>query len=145
MPKMSYPVGRLSDELPGYQTIVKQLRHQEVLRISRGLLLCAGICLLRAAIVPWYLHFMGRLGKGPSDLEIVATSLILAIVFVVASALSWISCRVAVLISLIGFAAICVRDYLSCPDIEAQGLIFKTILMILLLRCVFSALINRVI
>jgi hypothetical protein len=49
-----------------------------------------------------------------------------------------------VLISGIGFVAICVRDYLSYPDILAQGLVFKTILMVLWLRHLFTALISRI-
>lgn len=142
---MRYQLGGLSDEVPGYQTVLKTLRDHDAIRISQGLLFCAGFCLVRAAIVPWYLHFTGSMGNGLSDLEIVATSLILSGSFVVASVLArFSSLIIAVLISGIGFAAICVRDYLSYPDIWAQGLVFKTILMVLWLRHLFTALISRI-
>ncbi|GIW75367.1 MAG: hypothetical protein KatS3mg104_0430 [Phycisphaerae bacterium] len=141
---MSHQLGVLSDEVPGYQTVLKTLREHDAIRISQGLLFCAGFCLVRAAIVPWYLHFTGSMGKGLSDLEIVATSLILSSLFVVASVLARFLPLIAVLISGIGFVAICVRDYLSYPDILAQGLVFKTILMVLWLRHLFTALISRI-
>lgn len=140
---MGYPIGRISDEVPGYQTVVKKLRDHDSLQISRGLLLCAGLCLIRAAVVPWYLHFKGSSGQGLSDLEIVSTSLILVSLFVAASVLARFTPLTAVLISMAGFAAVCVRDYLSCPDILAQGLISKFLLSGMLLRSLFSALISR--
>lgn len=140
---MSDHLGELSDEIPGYQTVVKRLRDYQAVQISRGLLFCAGFCLVRAAVVPWYLHFTGSLGKGLSDLEIVTTSLILGGLFVVTSVLTRFSSLTAVLISGIGFAIVCIRDYLSCPDMFAQGFISKTILLVMLLRCLFIAWMSR--
>jgi hypothetical protein len=133
----------LSVEIPGYGESTRRLRSEHAVTAGRALLFASAVCIIRAAIVPWYLYYNPS-KTGFTDLEIVTTSVILACVFAMASMASKFAALGAVLLSIACFGAICTRDYLAVPDLLAQGLISKTAIFILLTRGLLSALMSRI-
>ena len=132
----------LSVEIPGYGESTRRLRSEHSISAGRALLFAAAVCVIRAAIVPWYLYYNPS-KNGFTDLEIVTTSVILACVFAMASLACKFATLAAVMVSIACFGAICTRDYLACPDLLEQGLISKTLISVMLIRGLLSALMSR--
>ncbi len=105
--------------------------------------MAACLCVIRAALVPWYMHF--NPGKyGFTDLEIVTTSVVLACVFGIATLWAKFSPVGAITISTLFFAAVCYRDFTVCPNLLEQGLLSKTLLTVILLRGIMNAMMSRI-
>ncbi len=132
----------LSVEIPGYGESTRRLRSAHSVSAGRALLIAAAVCVIRAAVVPWYLYYNPS-KTGLTDVEIVTTSVVLACVFAMGSLASKFAALAAVLLSIACFGAICSRDYMACPDLLEQGLISKTLVMVLLARALISAVMSR--
>jgi prepilin signal peptidase PulO-like enzyme (type II secretory pathway) len=132
----------ITADIPGYGESTRRLRSEHSVAVGRALLIAAAVCVIRAAVVPWYLYYYPS-KTGFTDLEIVTTSVLLACVFAMASLCSRVAAFGAVMISIACFGAICTRDYMSYPDLLAQGLFSKTLIFIMLTRGLLSALMSR--
>lgn len=132
----------LSVEIPGYGESTRRLRSAHSVATGRALLIAAAVCVIRAAIVPWYLYYNPS-KTGFTDLEIVTTSVVLACVFAMGSMCSKFAAVGASMVCIACFAGMCMRDYLAYPNLLEQGLMSKTLLFILLARAFLSALMSR--
>ncbi len=134
----------LSDEIPGYEVSTLRLRNTQTTATSRALIAAAGICMLRAAIVPWIMYYSNPASRSaPTDLEIVTTSILMMCVFTTAAMTVRLAPLMAALICLTVFAGVCTRDALAYPDLMQQGLISKTLIGIMLVRAVMNAIMSR--
>lgn len=134
----------LSSEIAGYDVCTRKLRSGETLATSHALMGAAVVCLLRAAIVPWALHYTGGTSPGaPSDVEIVITSVLMMCVFGMASMCARVAPVAAVVISLMIFGAVCAHDVVQYANILQQGLISKVTLGLILLRALMNAVMSR--
>lgn len=132
----------LSAEIPGFGESTRRLRTEHTVSVGRSLLFASAVCVIRAAVVPWYMYYNPS-RTGFTDMEIVTTSVLLACVFAMASLCSRFAAVGAVMVSIACFGAICTRDYMSHPDLLAQGLISKTLVFIMLARGLLSSLMSR--
>jgi hypothetical protein len=132
----------LAQEIPGYADSTVRLRDRQTHATSRVLMVAAAICLIRAAVVPWFLYYYPS-RTALSDIEIVATSVLLMCAFVMCSLWSRIAPMLATLAAVLVFAGVCARDWMSVPDLIEQGLISKTLITIALVRGIMNAMISR--
>lgn len=134
----------LTSEIAGYDVCTRKLRSSETLATSRALMGAAVVCLLRAAIVPWFLRYTGGTGaNAPTDVQIVLTSILMMCVFGMASLCARYTPVGAVGVSLTVFAAVCAHDIVQYTDIMQQGLISKVTLGLILLRAMMNAVMSR--
>jgi hypothetical protein len=142
---MSYYGVNVAEELPAYDRYTTRLRSKEAQATSRALIIAAVFCVLRAAIVPWYIHFTyspRELVTGPNDVDIVVSSVVCMVMFVLCALWSRFAPLVAALIALTAFLGLGVRDYMAYEDIT-QGILYKISTSIVLLRGFMNAIMSR--
>jgi hypothetical protein len=137
----------LSHELPGYSQYVGRLRGREMKATSRALMAAAVCAIVRAAIVPWYMHFNSpvRVRSSGLDVDIVLTSVVCMTLFVLCAMWARFAPIAAALFALGGFICLCARDYMTYPDLLDQGPIYKLILGVVLIRGFMSAVMSKTI
>jgi hypothetical protein len=137
----------LSHELPGYSQYVGRLRGREMKATSRALLAAAVCAIVRAAIVPWYIHF-NTPTRGRStglDVDIVLTSVVCMTLFVLCAMWARFSPIAATLVALGAFVALGARDYMTYPNLLDQSPIFKLVTCVILLRSLMNAVMSKTI
>lgn len=143
---MSWTLSAESDEQwPGYSTGSKRLRGSEATGAGRLLLAAAALCLSRAAIVPWLMKVSAPTTTGPTDEEIVCTSLILMAVFAISGMWARFSPLLATTFAVGLFTGLCVRDFMTYKDLFDAGLLSKIALALLLLRGLMNAVVSKTI
>lgn len=141
---MSWTLSADSEEQwPGYKAGTHCLRGQEASGAGRLLIAAAALCLSRAAIVPWMMKTGVISTTGPTDEEIVCTSLILMCVFALSGMWAKFSPLLATVFALGLFTGLCVRDFLTYKDLFDAGLISKIVLALLLLRGLMNAVVSK--
>jgi hypothetical protein len=144
---MSYYGVNVAEELPAYGRYTTRLRSKEAQATSRALIIAAVFCVLRAAIVPWYIHFTytpREMVTGVSDVDIVFSSIVCMAMFVLCALWSRFAPVVATLVALTAFIGLGVRDYMTYDDIT-QGILYKISTSIVLLRGFMNAIMSRTI
>jgi len=131
------------EQWPGYKTGSHRLRSSEAAGAGRLMLAAAAVCLSRAAIVPWMMKLGAPVVGGPTDEEIVCTSLILMCVFAISGMWAKFSPMLAATFALGLFTGLCVRDFMTYKDLFDAGLLSKIILGLILLRSFMNAVVSK--
>ena len=133
------------EQWPGYRAGTERLRGREASGASRLLLAAAAIGLARAAIVPWTMTLNGRTLNGPTDEEVVYTSLMLMCVFAICAMWARFSPMLAVVFATGLFVGLGVRDFMTYTNLFDAGIVSKILLTLVLLRGFMNAVMSKTI